>query len=145
MGVKKQIVVATFFLIVAAIFMSTPARVGAAGKETFVSYDVAAVRIDDDPPQEWGLYRLEHDKTKGVLLLEWGKRFLLLNAHLKEARELKPDSITRNKKSMAWNGDLSTTMVLPTSDWIFRDVGAAQRFHLILTAEGHDIEMNLPK
>jgi hypothetical protein len=145
MKIKTRITFAVLVAMAVVIMISSPARISAAGKVTFVSYDVAAVRIDDDPPQDWGLYRQEHEKTKGVLLLEWGKRLLVLNAHLKEARELKPDSITRHKKSITWNGDLSTTTILQSSDWIFRDVGAAQRLHLILTAEGHDIEMNLPK
>jgi hypothetical protein len=145
MSTKKKIALAGFVTIVVAIMISSPARVAAAGTITFVSYDVAAVRIDDDPPKEWGLYREAHGRTHEVLLLEWGKRLLILDAHLKEARELKPDSVTRKKNSITWNGDLSTTTVLPSADWIFRDVGPAQRMHVVLTAEGHEIEMELPK
>ncbi len=142
---RKQFALATFAILAATITGWMPEQVAASGRETFVAYSVSAVRIDGDPPKEWNLYHETGRKTNEVVLLEWGERFLRIDAHLKEVRELKADSITRKKESISWTGDNSATTVLPSSDWVFRDVGSAQRLHLMLTTESHEIEIDLPK
>ncbi len=127
-----------------AFLLWMPARVAAAKSETFVSYEIAAVRIDGNPPPEWNLYHLAHGKFNEVVVLEWGKRIIRLDERLKEAREIKAESVTRKKGSLSWTVDDSASTVLPTSDWIYRDVGNVQRLHLSLTAESHEIEIDLP-
>ncbi len=133
-----------FVILTAASTGGMPPRVSASGTKSFVSYGIAAVRIDGNPPKEWNLYYESHGKAE-IVLLEWGNRFLLLDASLKLARELKPESVRHNKNSVTWNGDISATTILPSDDWVFRDVGNAKRMHLMLTAESHEIEINLPQ
>jgi hypothetical protein len=144
MAGRKHFGLFAFVILSAAFVLWTPARVDAAKSETFVSYSIAAVRIDGNPPPEWNLYHLAHGRFNEVVLLEWGKRIIRLDEHLKEARELKPDSVTRKKGSVTWAVDNSAATVLPSDEWIYRDVGNVQRLHLVLTAETHDIEIDLP-
>jgi hypothetical protein len=144
MSTRKQFALAAVVVLTAAFLSWMPAQVLASGNKTFVPYGIAAVRIDGNPPKEWNLYYESHGKTE-VVLLEWGNRFMLLDAKLKEARDLKPDSVTRKKGSVTWNGNNSATTILPSDDWVFRDVGNAKRMHLKLTAESHEIEIDLPQ
>ncbi len=144
MTARKQRAIATFAVLAAAIMIGLPGRVSARGSETFVSYTIAAVQVDGDPPKEWNLYHEEHTKFNEVVLLQWGKRYLRLDSRAKEVRELKPESVTQKKNSVVWAGDDATSTILPSSDWIFRDAGNVQRLHVVLTAESHTIEVDLP-
>jgi hypothetical protein len=134
----------TIAILSAAIAICMPARVVAAKSESFVSYAIAAVRIDGNPPPEWNLYHLAHGKFNEIVILEWGRRIIRLDEHLKEAREIKAESVTRKKGSITWTVDDSASKVLPSDEWIYRDVGNVQRLHLVLTAESHEIEIDLP-
>jgi hypothetical protein len=141
---RKQFEFGAIAMLAAAFFISMPARVAAEKSETFVSYEIAAVRIDGNPPPEWNLYHLAHGKFNEVVLLEWGKRVIRLDERLKEARELKAESVTRKKGSIVWAVNDSATTVLASDEWIYRDVGNVQRLHLVLTSENHDVDIELP-
>ena len=144
MARRKQFVILALAILSAIVLVCIPARLSAAKSETFVPYAIAAVRIDGEPPPEWNLYHESHGKFNELVLLEWGKRFLRLDVHLKEAREIKTDSVKRSKSSVSWTVDDAASAVLPSGEWIYRDVGNVQRLHLALTAEGHEIEIDLP-
>jgi len=138
---RGQIVLA---VIVAGVVLCGGTRVSAGGKVTWTPYSNAALRIDGDPPKEWNIYHGGGGKENEIVLLQWGKRYLRLDAGKKEVLELDPHSITHEKEKVIWSGDEATARVLPSSDWIFRNVGAAQRMHLALSAENHEIEIDLP-
>jgi hypothetical protein len=142
---RKQFVLGGIAALIAATAGWLPAPVSAGGTVTFVPYELAAVRIDGDPPKEWSLYHASRNKTNEVVLLEWGKRFIRLDVHLKEALEIKADAVTREKNSVIWNGDNSAATILPSGEWTFRDGTLVQRLHLALTAESHEIDIDLPK
>jgi hypothetical protein len=78
------------------------------------------------------------------VLLEWGKRFIRLEVKFREAKEIKPESITKEKNSVVWTGDDSTMTLLPSGEWTLRDGRLVQRLHLVLTAESHEIDIDLP-
>jgi hypothetical protein len=79
------------------------------------------------------------------VLLEWGKRFIRLDVRQKEALEIKADAVTHEKNSVVWNGDYSTTTNLPSDEWTLRDGALVQRLHVTLSAESHQIDIDLPK
>jgi hypothetical protein len=107
-------------------------------------YDKAILRIDGDPPKVWGLYHSTKGKKDEVLLLLWNKRYLMLNTHDKEVKELDPQTITYKTRRLESPIDDKTATLLPSSEWIVRDVGSAFRIRTILTNEKHEIEINLP-
>ncbi len=141
---RKQSVLAAIAVFAGAMMILACAQLRAAGNVTFVTYGYAALRIDGDPPKVWNLYHEPKGKSNELVLLEWGKRFIRLDVKSKEALEIRPDSITREKNSVVWSGDDSTTKVLPSGEWTFREGRAVQRLHVMLTAESHEIDIDLP-
>ncbi len=132
-----------FFLIVIMLFdAATP--MGAADTITWESYPRAILRIDGDPPKVWGLYHSTRGKKDELILLLWEKRFLRLDTHLKEVMELEAATLTGQSKRLQSPTDDKTAKLLPSGDWIVRDVGSAFRIRMILTEEKHEIEINLP-
>jgi hypothetical protein len=144
MILKKQILGGAIAVLTAVMLSWMPLRVSAAGSETFVAYKISAVRVDGDPPKEWSLYHEARDKMNRFVLLEWGKRFIRLEVKFREAKEIKPESITKEKNSVVWTGDDSTMTLLPSGEWTLRDGRLVQRLHLVLTAESHEIDIDLP-
>jgi hypothetical protein len=144
MTASKKFLIGAIAGITAAVFGWIPAQVSAAGSETFVAYSISAARVDGDPPKEWSLYREAHAKANEIVLFEWDKRFLRLDIRYKEVREIRPETVTRNKESITWPGDVSATKMLPSDDWTFREGTVVKRLHLKLTAESHEIDIDLP-
>jgi hypothetical protein len=116
----------------------------AADTITWEAYPKAILRIDGEPPKVWGLYHSTKGKKDEVILLLWNKRYLMLNTHLKEVEELDPQTIVYKTRNLESPNDDKTATLLPSSDWIVRDVGSAFRIRTILTEEKHEIEINLP-
>jgi hypothetical protein len=132
------------FILLVTMILTTGTATRAADTITWEAYDKAILRIDGDPPKVWGLYHSTKGKKDEVLLLLWNKRYLMLNTHLKEVRELDPQTITYKTHRLESPGDDKTATILPSTEWIVRDVGSAFRIRTILTEEKHEIEINLP-
>lgn len=132
------------FLLAALMFFASGILTHAADTITWEAYAKAILRIDGDPPKVWGLYHSTKGKKDEVLLLLWNKRYLMLNTHDKQVKELDPQTITYKTHRLESPNDDKTATVLPSSDWIVRDVGSAFRIRTILTEEKHEIEINLP-
>jgi hypothetical protein len=130
-------------LMTVLIFLSAT-QISAADNITWEAYDKAILRIDGDPPKIWGLYHSTHGKQNEVILLLWDKRFLKLNTRFKEVQELDPLSIVHKSKRLESPSDDKAATILPSTEWILRDVGSAYRIRFILNEEKHEIEINLP-
>lgn len=111
---------------------------------TWISFRASILRIDDEPPKEWNLYRDSRSRNDEVLLLQWGKRFLRLDTKAQEAREMDPRSFTQEKGKLTSPAGDKSGKVLPTAEWIVRDAGSAWRIYFELTEENHKVDINLP-
>jgi hypothetical protein len=119
-------------------------RIHAADTITWVQFRAILMRIDDESPKEWNIWRDAHAKKDEILLIQWNKRYLRLNTKLQEVREIDPQSVTHGEKSVTSPADDSSARVLPSDGWILRDVGSADRIYFELTAENHKIDINIP-
>lgn len=133
-----------FALVVAVLAMALAAHVRAAETITWASFQASILRVDDEPPKDWNLYRDTRAKGDDVLLLQWGKRYVRLNTRLKEAREMDPQSFTHKSNKLTSPADDGSGKILATAGWIVRDVGSASRVYFELTDENHKIDINLP-
>ena len=131
-------------LLVAMIVFGAVTRTYAAETIIWETYATAILRIDGDPPKIWGLFHSTRGKKDEVLLLMWGKRYIKIDTHQKEVRELDPGTITHQKDKLLSPTADPTSKVLQSNEWILRDVGSAYRIRMILTGESHEIEINLP-
>jgi hypothetical protein len=111
---------------------------------TWVSYRASILRIDDEPPKDWNVYRDTRGKNDEILLLQWGTRYVRLNTKAKEAREMDPQMFTHKNGKLTSSADDSPGKPLATAGWIVRDVGSASRVYFELTDENHKVDINLP-
>jgi hypothetical protein len=118
--------------------------VRAADTITWVQYRAVFLRVDDDSPKEWNIWRDAHSKKDEVLLMQWNKRYLRINAKLLEVREIDPQSVVHKNKTAESPADDSAAKILPTDGWIVRDVGSADRIYFELAEEKHRIDINIP-
>ncbi len=107
--------------------------------------DDAILRIDDRPAKAWNVYRPEKKDKSHLLLLELGRRFLLLDTREKEIFELVPEKIERKGKELLWREQDKPASPLPTADWTIRDAGRTRRIRARLEREGRVLDVQLPQ
>ena len=139
---KRSAAYVSLLALTIAILIAPP--IHSADTITWVQYRAIFMRIDDDSVKEWNIWRDAHSKKDEILLIQWNKRYLRINTKRQEVREIDPQSVTRGEKSVTSPADDSTAKVLPSDDWILRDVGSADRIYFELTAENHKIDINIP-
>ena len=134
----------TASLLALAIMILVAPQIHAADTISWVQYRAIFMRIDDESPKEWNIWRDAHSKKDQVLLIQWNKRYLRLNTKLQEVREVDPQTVTHKDNSATSPADDSSAKVLPSEGWILRDVGSADRIYFELTAENHKVDINIP-
>lgn len=138
----SAILCASFICTMVVLLLSVQTR--GADTTTWIPLLVPIVRIDGDPPKDWNLYKGKWDRDDKIVLLQWGNRWLRADTHAEEVREIDPSTVTHVKEKVQTPSDYKSAKVLPTGDWIVRDVGPAWRIHFVLTAENRDIDINIP-
>jgi hypothetical protein len=104
----------------------------------------AQLKIDDKPPLTWSVYRPDKKKVTNQVLVLLGKRYIALDTKAKLAYQVFPADLSINGSDVE-SGDLfKSERVLPSSDWVVRDVGPAERIQLRLKDYGRMIEVMLP-
>jgi hypothetical protein len=141
-GERRLIIYAAMSALTLTIFGA--ARLRAADTITWVQFRAIFMRVDDESPKEWNVWRDAHSKKNEVLLIQWNKRYLRVNSKSQEVREIDPKTVTHEGKSAASPADDSSARILPTDGWIIRDVGSADRIYFELTGENHRIDINIP-
>jgi hypothetical protein len=144
MIVRFRIILISSVILVMALGIVAGCGVRAADTITWVQYRAILMRVDDESPKEWNLWRDAHSKKDEMLLMQWNKRYLRINTKSQEVREIDPQTVTHNAKSVVTPADDSSAKVLPTDGWILRDVGTADRIYFELTAESHKVDINIP-
>ena len=102
----------------------------------------ALLRINDAPPKEWGAYRT--GKKNEPLLLQIGKRVLLIQSRNRQIFELDPSKIERKSGELFWSLADRPAKPLATSDWVVDDIGAAFVIRVKLGNENALIDLQLP-
>ena len=120
------------------------ARADAADTITWVQFRAILMRVDDESPKEWNIWRDARAKKDEILLIQWNKRYLRINTKLQEVREIDPQTVEHKNKSVTSPADDSAAKALPSDGWILRDVGSADRIYFELTGENHKVDINIP-
>ena len=141
-GRRRLAICASLVALTLAIFGASLVR--AADTISWVQFRAILMRIDDESPKEWNIWRDAHSKKDEVLLIQWNKRYLRVNSKLQEVREIDPQTVKHEGKSVTSPADDSSAKVLPTDGWVLRDVGSADRIYFELTGENHKVDINIP-
>lgn len=102
----------------------------------------ALLRVDDQPVKDWNVF--EENKKGDPLLLEMGKRFLLIQVHERKIFELASAKIEHKGADLLWDSGNLPTEPLASTDWLIKDVGFAYRIGMRLVAENRVLDLQLP-
>lgn len=102
------------------------------------------VKLDGKPPLTWNVYQSDKKKEGHRVLVLLGRRYLALDVKAKLAYRVLPSDLKALGKDFE-SGDLFTKeRLLPSSDWVVRDVGPAELVRLTLGDYGRTLEVMLP-
>jgi hypothetical protein len=141
--VKLLLNLTTFFIGVAGLLFVPPANSRAADKIIWKPIPQVVLRIDDQAPKIWNVYRT--GKKADPLLLQIGARLLVIYIHNQEVYEIKPEQVDHKGVNLLWSEADKPQKPLPTSDWSTRDVGSAWRIRVKLAAEGRTVDLQIPQ
>ncbi len=83
-------------VLASALIFASVAR--PADKSIWKRMDSAILRINDEPPKEWNLFR--EGKKTNALILQVNDRLLLIEIHEQQVRELDASAVKRNDDSI---------------------------------------------
>ncbi len=128
----------TLFL---AVVLATCAAL-AADKIVWKPVERAVLKVDDRPARIWNVYRAE--KKDHLVLVQLGRRYLMLDYRAKEIYELDLAKLERKDKELLWYEADKPAKPLSTADWSVRDTGPLRRIRATLSDEGRVLEVQVP-
>ena len=102
-------------------------------------------RVDSKPAKFWTVYHARKDKKETRLLVQIGARYLMIDTQLRLITEYDPATFEKKGNDYEMPRDAKAVKVLPSEDWILRDVGTSFLIHIQLKDEGRLLEIQLPK
>ncbi len=113
----------------------------AAGKIVWKPVADAVFKLDGQPAKNWTVYTT---KKRDRVLIELGRRFLMLDIKAKKAYEIDPSAIEAKGEERRSPREGKAVAPLSSGHWDVRDVGPAEQIHVELTEEGHALDIELP-
>lgn len=131
------------------VFFMLQASAGAYADTTTVhwqSVTEAQVKVDDKIPLTWNIYQPDkkNKKQSNLVLILLGHRYLLMDTKAKLVYEVPLSAIHMQDKDIETEGLPGTARLIPSSDWMFRDVGPAELIDLTMGDYGRTITLALP-
>jgi hypothetical protein len=102
------------------------------------------VKIDDKIPLTWNVYQPDKKKDAHLVLVLLGHRWLMLNIKAKSVYQVMPGDLHAQGKDYESDDLAKPSALIPTSNWIDRDVGPAEDIHVTLGDYGRVLEVALP-
>lgn len=101
--------------------------------------------MDGKPVKFWEVYVAE--KRGHLVLVQLGRRYLLLDTKEKEILEIEPGAIQQKPKGkdVAWTRSPQSEKTIESAEWSLRSVGPAIAIKVRLSAEGRVLEIQLPR
>jgi hypothetical protein len=110
----------------------------------------AQVKVDQTTPLTWGVYQAAGKKDKpdkklaNQVLVLIGHRYLLIDLKNKQVYEV-PLKQLHPQGDEIDSGDLvAASRVVPTSDWVWRNVGPAELYRVTMGDYGRILQLTLP-
>ncbi|MGH9563403.1 MAG: hypothetical protein ACRD3S_18265, partial [Terracidiphilus sp.] len=122
---------------------------GEDGDIHWASVAEAQVKIDQTTPLTWGAYQAEKKgkpdkKFSNLVLLLVGHRYLLVELKSKRVYEVPRKELHAQGDGVDSGDLLADANLVPTSDWIWRDVGPADLYRVTLDDYGRVLQLTLP-
>jgi len=110
-------------------------------KLNWKTVEFAIVKFNDQAPNAWNIY---HTDKKGVLLVHFSKRYLLVKVEDEEVYDIDPQTVIGQGDVVQWSYSNLPPKPLNTPEWTDRNVGRLQRIRFRLSKTGHFLELQLP-
>jgi hypothetical protein len=134
---------ANIVLGIAGLLFVLTASSHAADKIVWKPLSQVVLRVDDQAPKLWNIYRT--GKKADPLLLQLGARMLVIYIHNQAVYEIKPEQLEHKGDDLLWREADRPEKPVPTSDWSTRNIGSAWRLRLKLAAEGRLVDIQIPQ
>jgi hypothetical protein len=124
--------------------LSATAQGGETEKIRWKSVPVAQLKLDGKTPLAFNVYQSDKKKESNLVLILLGHRYLLLDIKAKLVYSVLLTDL--HAAGEDWeSADLAQpTRVIPSTEWVVRDVGPAESIKLTLGDYGRAIEIQLP-
>ncbi len=134
-----------------SMLLFAPRCVRAGGSESihWSSVTEAQVKVDQTTPLTWGVYQAgkpdkPDKKLSNLVLVLIGHRYLLIDVKRKRIYEVPLTQIHVGADGID-SGDLvAASSLVPTSDWVWRNVGPAQLYRIKMGDYGRMLQITLP-
>lgn len=121
------------------------ASLAAAEKIAFRRLTTAILKMDGKQVKLWDVYQAE--KRGHLVLVQLGRRYLLLDTKEKEVLEIAPSAIEEKPKGndVLWARSPESETKIASEEWSLRSIGPAIAIKVRLSAEGRLLEIQLPR
>jgi len=117
---------------------------GGTGRYLWKSIPAAQIKIDDKTPLAWNIFQTGQKKEANLVLVLLGRRYIALDIKARIAYAVLPADVQPRGAELE-SGDLFVqAKVLPTENWLLRDVGMAELIKLKLNDYGTTLQIQLP-
>jgi len=124
---------------------STPPAAAEAENIAFKRQATAILKMDGKPVKFWEVYVAK--KRGHLVLVQLGRRYLLLDTKEKDVLEIEPGAIQQKSKGseVAWARSPQSEKKIESAEWSLRSVGPAVAIKVRLSTEGRVLEIQLPR
>ena len=124
---------------------STPSVAVEAENIAFKRQATAILKMDGKPVKFWEVYVAK--KRGHLVLVQLGRRYLLLDTKEKDVLEIEPGAIRQKSKGneVGWTRSPQSEKKIESAEWSLRSVGPAVAIRVRLSAEGRTLEIQLPR
>jgi hypothetical protein len=129
-----------FFLAAGALLAPAPDASGA--KETvWKPVEGCILKLEGRAVKTWNVYRAE--KNNRLLLVQLGRRYLILDTKERWVQELAPSDVKAHGKDFVTSSG-GKRKPIPSGNWVTRDVGPAELIRVRLMDYGKVLEVQVP-
>jgi hypothetical protein len=137
-----------------ALLLATLAPLAALARESdnihWSSVTQAQVKVDQTTPLTWGVYQAVGKKDKpdkklsNLVLTLIGHRYLLIDLKHKQVYEVPLKQLHHQDDEIDSGDLLGSSRLVPTSDWVWSNVGPAELYKIRMGDYGRLLQLTLP-
>jgi len=106
--------------------------------------ELARVQLDGKTPLTWNIYQPDKKKQSNLVLVLLGHRYLALDFKAKQVYLVMPTDLHADGKNFESDDLMQPSRLIPTTDWVVRDVGPAEQIRMTLGDYKRVMEVQLP-
>jgi hypothetical protein len=130
------------FLFLAAGAVLAPVLHASGAREVaWKSVEGCILKLEGRAVKTWNAYRAE--KNNRLILVQLGRRYLILDTKERSVQEVAPSEVKLHGKDFVTSAGAERKLI-PSSNWVTRDVGPAELIRVRLMDYGKVLEVQVP-